>query len=397
MKILVINSGSSSLKYQLIDMSNEEVVAKGLCERIAIDGHIKAETNTGVKVDFNIVLPNHTAAFNEVKKILTSGETKVIDSLNEISAIGHRIVQGGMYFAESHLVTKDVEDKIEELIDLAPLHNGPNLDGIRAAKKSFSPDTPHVVVFDNAFHTTMPPKAYMYAIPYRYYEEFGVRRYGFHGISHNYVSNRLQELHPEYKKVIICHLGNGSSITAIKDGKVIDTSMGLTPLDGFIMGTRTGAIDPSAVTFLMQKEGLTPAETDNIMNKKSGFLGISGVSSDMRDVEEAAADGNERAQLALDIFYYEVPKIIASYIVALQGLDALVFTAGIGENGCNVREGICKELECLGIKMDYEKNDGIRGKEVRLDAEGSTAAIFMLPTNEELMIARDTKEIVEAL
>lgn len=397
MKILVINSGSSSLKYQLIDMSNEEVVAKGLCERIAIDGHIKAETNTGVKVDFNIVLPNHTAAFNEVKKILTSGETKVIDSLNEISAIGHRIVQGGMYFAESHLVTKDVEDKIEELIDLAPLHNGPNLDGIRAAKKSFSPDTPHVVVFDNAFHTTMPPKAYMYAIPYRYYEEFGVRRYGFHGISHNYVSNRLQELHPEYKKVIICHLGNGSSITAVKDGKVIDTSMGLTPLDGFIMGTRTGAIDPSAVTFLMQKEGLTPAETDNIMNKKSGFLGISGVSSDMRDVEEAAADGNERAQLALDIFYYEVPKIIASYIVALQGLDALVFTAGIGENGCNVREGICKELECLGIKMDYEKNDGIRGKEVRLDAEGSTAAIFMLPTNEELMIARDTKEIVEAL
>ncbi|MBQ1706196.1 MAG: acetate kinase, partial [Clostridia bacterium] len=206
MKILVINSGSSSLKYQLIDMSNEEVVAKGLCERIAIDGHIKAETNTGVKVDFNIVLPNHTAAFNEVKKILTSGETKVIDSLNEISAIGHRIVQGGMYFAESHLVTKDVEDKIEELIDLAPLHNGPNLDGIRAAIKSFSPDTPHVVVFDNAFHTTMPPKAYMYAIPYRYYEEFGVRRYGFHGISHNYVSNRLQELHPEYKKVIICHL-----------------------------------------------------------------------------------------------------------------------------------------------------------------------------------------------
>ena len=396
MKILVINSGSSSLKYQLIDMSNEEVVAKGLCERIAIDGHIKAETNTGVKVDFNIVLPNHTAAFNEVKKILTSGETKVIDSLNEISAIGHRIVQGGMYFAESHLVTKDVEDKIEELIDLAPLHNGPNLDGIRAAKKSFSPDTPHVVVFDNAFHTTMPPKAYMYAIPYRYYEEFGVRRYGFHGISHNYVSNRLQELHPEYKKVIICHLGNGSSITAIKDGKVIDTSMGLTPLDGFIMGTRTGAIDPSAVTFLMQKEGLTPAETDNIMNKKSGFLGISGVSSDMRDVEEAAADGNERAQLALDIFYYEVPKIIASYIVALQGLDALVFTAGIGENGCNVREGICRELEFMGIKMDYEKNDGVRGKEVRLDAEDSNTAIFMIPTNEELMIARETKAIIEA-
>ena len=396
MKILVINSGSSSLKYQLIDMSNEEVVAKGLCERIAIDGHIKAETNTGVKVDFNIVLPNHTAAFNEVKKILTSGETKVIDSLNEIYAIGHRIVQGGMYFAESHLVTKDVEDKIEELIDLAPLHNGPNLDGIRAAKKSFSPDTPHVVVFDNAFHTTMPPKAYMYAIPYRYYEEFGVRRYGFHGISHNYVSNRLQELHPEYKKVIICHLGNGSSITAIKDGKVIDTSMGLTPLDGFIMGSRCGAIDPSVVTYLQEKDDLTAKQTTNMMNKQAGFLGVSGVSSDMRDVEIAAEEGNERAQLALDIFYYQVPKLIASYIVALQGLDALVFTAGIGENGCNVREGICRELEFMGIKMDYEKNDGVRGKEVRLDAEDSNTAIFMIPTNEELMIARETKAIIEA-
>ena len=391
MKILVINSGSSSLKYQLIDMSNEEVVAKGLCERIAIDGHIKAETNTGVKVDFNIVLPNHTAAFNEVKKILTSGETKVIDSLNEISAIGHRIVQGGMYFAESHLVTKDVEDKIEELIDLAPLHNGPNLDGIRAAKKSFSPDTPHVVVFDNAFHTTMPPKAYMYAIPYAL-----VRRYGFHGISHNYVSNRLQELHPEYKKVIICHLGNGSSITAIKDGKVIDTSMGLTPLDGFIMGSRCGAIDPSVVTYLQEKDDLTAKQTTNMMNKQAGFLGVSGVSSDMRDVEIAAEEGNERAQLALDIFYYQVPKLIAAYIVALQGLDALVFTAGLGENGCNVREGICRELEFMGIKMDYEKNDGVRGKEVRLDAEDSNTAIFMIPTNEELMIARETKAIIEA-
>ncbi len=242
----------------------------------------------------------------------------------------------------------------------------------------------------------MPPKAYMYAIPYRYYEEFGVRRYGFHGISHNYVSNRLQELHPEYKKVIICHLGNGSSITAIKDGKVIDTSMGLTPLDGFIMGSRCGAIDPSVVTYLQEKDDLTAKQTTNMMNKQAGFLGVSGVSSDMRDVEIAAEEGNERAQLALDIFYYQVPKLIASYIVALQGLDALVFTAGIGENGCNVREGICRELEFMGIKMDYEKNDGVRGKEVRLDAEDSNTAIFMIPTNEELMIARETKAIIEA-
>lgn len=395
MKILVINCGSSSLKYQLIDMADESVVAKGLCERIAIDGHIKAQTATGVKVDFNVVLPNHTAAFNEVKKLLTAGETKVIDSLNEISAIGHRIVQGGSYYSDSQLVTKEVEDRIEELIDLAPLHNGPNLDGIRAARKAFGPDTPHVAVFDNAFHTTMPPKAYMYAIPYRYYEEFHVRRYGFHGISHNYVSNRLQELHPELKKVIICHLGNGSSITAVKDGKVIDTSMGLTPLDGFIMGSRCGAIDPSVVTYLQEKDDLTAKQTTNMMNKQAGFLGVSGVSSDMRDVEIAAEQGNERAQLALDIFYYQVPKLIASYIVALQGVDALVFTAGIGENGCNVREGICRELEFLGIKMDYEKNDGIRGKEVRLDAEDSNTAIFMIPTNEELMIAREAKNIIE--
>ena len=396
MKILVINCGSSSLKYQLIDMNDESTIASGLCERVGLDGKITAKAK-GQKVTFDVSMPDHTTAFYEVKKILTEGDLKVIDSLEEIAAIGHRVVQGGALYKESCLVNEQVKADIDMLSDLAPLHNPAHIQGINAAEDVFGKDVPQVVVFDNAFHSTMPPKAYMYPLPYEYYEKHAIRKYGAHGTSHRYVSKRLSELHPEFKKVIICHLGNGSSITAVKDGKVIDTSMGLTPLDGFIMGTRTGAIDPSAVTFLMQKEGLTPAETDNIMNKKSGFLGISGVSSDMRDVEEAAAAGNERAQLALDIFYYEVPKIIASYIVALQGLDALVFTAGIGENGCNVREGICKELECLGIKMDYEKNDGIRGKEVRLDAEGSTAAIFMLPTNEELMIARDTKEIVEAL
>lgn len=396
MKILVINCGSSSLKYQLIDMNDESTIASGLCERVGLDGKITAKAK-GQKVKFNVSMPDHTTAFYEVKKILTDGDLKVIDSLEEITAIGHRVVQGGALYKESCLVNEQVKADIDMLSDLAPLHNPAHIQGINAAEDVFGKDVPQVVVFDNAFHSTMPPEAYMYPLPYEYYEKHAIRKYGAHGTSHRYVSKRLAELHPEYKKVIICHLGNGSSITAVKDGKVIDTSMGLTPLDGFIMGTRTGAIDPSAVTFLMQKEGLTPAEADTIMNKKSGFLGISGVSSDMRDVEEAAAAGNERAQLALDIFYYEVPKIIASYIVALQGLDALVFTAGIGENGCNVREGICKKLEFMGIKMDYEKNDGIRGKEVRLDAEGSKAAIFMLPTNEELMIARDTKEIVEAL
>lgn len=396
MKILVINCGSSSLKYQLIDMNDESTIASGLCERVGLDGKITAKAN-GQKVKFDVSMPDHTTAFYEVKKILTEGDLKVIDSLEEITAIGHRVVQGGALYKESCLVNEQVKADIDMLSDLAPLHNPAHIQGINAAEDVFGKDVPQVVVFDNAFHSTMPPEAYMYPLPYEYYEKHAIRKYGAHGTSHRYVSKRLAELHPEYKKVIICHLGNGSSITAVKDGKVIDTSMGLTPLDGFIMGTRTGAIDPSAVTFLMQKEGLTPAEADTIMNKKSGFLGISGVSSDMRDVEEAAAAGNERAQLALDIFYYEVPKIIASYIVALQGLDALVFTAGIGENGCNVREGICKKLEFMGIKMDYEKNDGIRGKEIRLDAEDSKAAIFMLPTNEELMIARDTKEIVEAL
>ena len=397
MKILVINCGSSSLKYQLIDMDDESCIAKGLCERIAIGGHIKASTASGKKVNFDIDLPDHTAAFNEVKKLITEGETKVIDSLDEIAAVGHRVVQGGALFKESVLVTDKVKEGIASLSDLAPLHNPAHIEGINAAQEVFGKDKPMVAVFDNAFHSTMPAKAFMFPLPYEYYEKHKVRKYGAHGTSHRYVSERLKEIHPEYKKVIVCHLGNGSSITAIKDGKVIDTSMGLTPLDGFIMGSRCGAVDPSAITFVQSKEGLTPEETSEMMNKKSGFLGVSGVSSDMRDVEDAAAEGNERAQLALDIFYYQVPKIIASYIVALKGLDALVFTAGIGENGCNVREGICNELEFMGIKIDKEKNDGIRGKEVQLNTPDSKVDIFMIPTNEELMIARDTKHIVESL
>ncbi len=395
MKILVINCGSSSLKYQLIDMDGEQCLAKGLCDRVGIDGKVKAETADGRKAKFDAAMPDHTAAFNEVKKLLTEGELKVIHDLDEIAAIGHRVVQGGALYHESCLVTDEVKAGIASLNDLAPLHNPAHIQGINAAQQVFGMDKPEVVVFDNAFHSTMPPKAYIYPFPYEYYEKYQVRKYGAHGTSHRYVSLRLQELHPEFKKVIVCHLGNGSSITAIKDGKVIDTSMGLTPLDGFIMGSRCGAVDPSAVTFIMDKENISPMDMSDLMNKKSGFLGVSGVSPDMRDVEIAAADGNERAQLALDIFYYEVPKIIGGYITALQGLDALVFTAGISENGANVRQDICKQLEFLGIKMDYEKNDGLRGKETRLDAPDSKVAIYLIPTNEELMIARDTKEIVE--
>ncbi len=397
MKILVINCGSSSLKYQLIDMDGEQMVAKGLCERIGIDGKIKASTADGREKKFEIDLPNHTAAFYEVKKLITEGELKVVDSLDEITAIGHRVVQGGALFKESCLVTEEVKAGIASLNDLAPLHNPAHIEGINAAQEVFGMDKPEVVVFDNAFHSTMPPKAYIYPFPYEYYEKYQVRKYGAHGTSHRYVSTRLHELHPEYRKVIICHLGNGSSITAVKDGKVIDTSMGLTPLDGFIMGSRCGAVDPSAVTFIMEKEHMTPAEASTMMNKKSGFLGVSGVSSDMRDVEIAAAGGNERAQLALDIFYYQVPKIIAGYMTALQGLDALVFTAGISENGANVREGICEKLEFLGIKIDKEKNDGLRGKEAQLNTPDSKVDIFLIPTNEELMIARDTKAIVEGM
>lgn len=397
MKILVINCGSSSLKYQLIDMDGEKEIAKGLCDRVGIDGKVKASTADGRKAEFDVDMPNHTEAFNQVKKLITEGDLKVVDSLDEIAAIGHRIVQGGALFKESVLIDDKVKEGIASLSDLAPLHNPAHIEGINAAQAVFGKDKPQVAVFDNAFHSTMPPKAYIYPFPYEYYEKYQVRKYGAHGTSHRYVSTRLHEIKPEYRNVIVCHLGNGSSITAIKDGKVIDTSMGLTPLDGFIMGSRCGAVDPSAVTYIMEKENLTPGEMSDLMNKKSGFLGVSGVSSDMRDVENAAAEGNERAQLALDIFYYEVPKIIAGYMTALQGLDALVFTAGIGENGANVREGICEKLEFLGIKIDKKKNDGLRGKEAQLNTPDSKVDIWLIPTNEELMIARDTKRIVEGL
>ena len=399
MKILVINCGSSSLKYQLINTEDESVIAKGLCERIGIDGHMECKTADGKKKEFAIALPNHTKAFYEVEKALTEGECKVIDSLDEISAIGHRVVQGGALFNESCLVTPEVISGIESLCDLAPLHNPAHLQGIHACTEVFGESKPQVVVFDNAFHSTMPPKAFLFPVPYEYYEKYKVRRYGFHGTSHRYVSKKLGKIWGsdlEGKKIIVCHLGNGSSLSAIQNGKVIDTTMGLTPLDGFIMGSRCGAVDPSAITYIQAKENLSPAETDDMMNKKSGMLGISGVSSDMRDVEIAAEKGNERAQLALDIFYYQVRKLIGAFTAAMDGLDAICFTAGIGENSPETREIICGGLSYLGVEIDKEANS-CRGKEVKISSENSKVEVYVIPTNEELMIARDTRDIVEKL
>lgn len=401
LKILVINAGSSSLKYQLIDMDGEQLIAKGICERIGIDGRISGSTTDGRKFKYDVTLENHTAAFLEVKKALTSGDCKVIDDLSDISAVGHRIVQGGSLFKESVLVDEDVIAGIESLCDLAPLHNAAHIQGIRACREVFGEDVPEVVVFDNAFHSTMPPEAFLFPLPYEYYEKYKVRRYGFHGTSHRFVSARCAKvMGVDLKdiKLITCHLGNGSSITAIKDGKVIDTSMGLTPLDGFIMGSRCGGVDPSAITYLQEKEGWTPAETAEILNKKSGVLGISGVSSDDRDVLAAAEAGNERAALARSIQRYQIRKFIGAYVAAMDGVDAIVFTGGIGENTCDLREDVCKHLTYLGVKIDCEKNLELRkGKEGELSTPDSKVRVFVLPTNEELLIARDTKAIVEKL
>lgn len=353
LKILVINAGSSSLKYQLIDMDGEQLIAKGICERIGIDGRISGSTTDGRWFKYEVTLENHTAAFLEVKKALTSGDCKVIDDLSDISAVGHRIVQGGSLFKESVLVDEDVIAGIESLCDLAPLHNAAHIQGIRACREVFGEDVPEVVVFDNAFHSTMPPEAFLFPLPYEYYEKYKVRRYGFHGTSHRFVSARCAEvMGVDLKdiKLITCHLGNGSSITAIKDGKVIDTSMGLTPLDGFIMGSRCGGVDPSAITYLQEKEGWTPAETAEILNKKSGVLGISGISSDDRDVLAAAEAGNERAALARSIQRYQIRKFIGAYVAAMDGVDAIVFTGGIGENTCDLREDVCKHLTYLGVR-----------------------------------------------
>lgn len=399
MKILVINAGSSSLKYQLIDMDNEQIIAKGNCERIGIDGVFGYKTADGKEIKKDVSMPDHRAAFMQVKDALTDSEYGVIKDLSEVSAIGHRIVQGGAKFSKSVIVDDSVIEGIESLIPLAPLHNPGHVQAIRACIEVFGKDVPEVAVFDTAFHSTMPEKAYIYPVPYEYYEKYQIRRYGFHGTSHRYVSRRCAELMGKdikELKLITCHIGNGSSITAIDGGKVIDTSMGLTPLDGFMMGSRTGTLDPSVVTFIAEKEGLSPAEMSDLLNKKSGLLGISGISSDDRDVTKAAREGNKRAQLAHDILQYEIAKFIGSYYVALGGCDGMVFTAGLGENQAHHREAICEYLECLGVKIDKQRNEEmIHGKCGKISADDSKIEVYVIPTNEELVIARDTKQLVE--
>ena len=400
MKILVINAGSSSLKYQLIDMDGEKMLAKGVCERIGIGGHFTHKTAAGYEFSTDVVMENHTVAFEQVKKALTEGEGKVINDLSEVSAIGHRIVQGGAIFDRSVIVDDEVIRGIESLIPLAPLHNAAHVQGINAAIAAFGKDVPQVVVFDTSFHATMPPKAYMWGVPYEYYEKYAVRRYGFHGTSHRFVSGRCAELlgHPggQGTRIVTCHIGNGSSLAAVKDGKVIDTTMGLTPLDGFMMGSRSGAVDPSAVTFIMEKEGFTPAEMDIVLNKKSGMLGISGVSSDDRDVTKAMEDGNERAKLAWDMRTYQIVKYLGGFITALGGCDAIVFTAGIGENQILLRKQVLEAFSFLGVTVNDENNN-TRGQEIKISGDDSTIAAYVIPTNEELVIARDTKALVEAM
>ena len=405
MKILVINCGSSSLKYQLLDMTDESVLCKGSIERIGlkING---GEENVIVKVGdekfvYDKELKDHVAAFNEVKYIPSEGEHKVIDSFDEIDAIGHRIVQGGDRYTKSVLVTEKVVKDVEELAPLAPLHNPAHLMGYRACLKVVGPDVPQVFVFDTSFHSTMPPKAYMYAVPYEYYEKYAVRRYGFHGTSHKFVSHRVADkMGKDIKdlKIITCHLGNGSSIAAVDHGKVIDTSMGFTPLDGFMMGTRSGGVDPSVVTFIMKKLNLTPDEMDNILNKQSGVNAISGVSSDDRDICAAQNAGNERAILAHEMQAYEIAKYIGSYIAAMNGVDAIVFTGGIGENGFWLRSKICSYLGYMGVHINEALNQAtVKGAEAELTDPEDKVRVFILATDEELTIARDTKEIVENL
>lgn len=395
MKILVINAGSSSLKYQLIDMDGEKVLAKGICERIGAADGIFTHKAYGQAWKSQIAIPDHTAAFALVKNALTEGEGKVIENLSDIGAIGHRVVQGGAKYDHSVVITDAVKQDIEDLKALAPLHNPAALQGIAAATATFGDQITQVAVFDTAFHQTMEQKVYMFGLPYEYYEKYGVRRYGFHGTSHRYVSARCCELlgRTEGTRIITCHLGSGSSVSAIKDGKVVDTSMGMTPLDGFMMGTRSGGFDPSVVTFLMEKEGLTPAQMDSVMNKQSGTLGISGQYSDDRDIEAAIDRGDVRSALAWDMRSYQLLKIIGGYVAALGGLDALVFTAGIGENQPRVRQEMIEGLSYLGMKCDQVAN-AVRGKEALITTADSAIPAWVIPTDEEMVIARDTAALV---
>ena len=396
MNILVINCGSSSLKYQLINSETEDVLAKGLCERIGIDGMLTYQPEGGEKEKSEIAMPTHTEAINAVLAALTNEKSGVIKSLSEVGAVGHRVVHGGEKFTSSCLINDESMKAIEECNDLAPLHNPANLIGIRACQE-LMPGVPMVAVFDTAFHQTMPDVAYTYGIPYEYYEKYKVRRYGFHGTSHSYVSKRTAEIvgKPyDQMKIIVCHLGNGASISAVNCGKSVDTSLGLTPLEGLVMGTRSGDLDPAIIDFVGKKEGLSLDEMNEVLNKKSGMLGISGVSSDGRDLEAAAETGNKRAQLALDVFDYRVIKYIGAYAAAMNGVDAIAFTAGIGENNIKMRKDVCSSLTYLGVKLDEEKNN-VRGEERIISADDSKVQVLLVPTNEELAIARETLALVK--
>ena len=398
MKVLVLNCGSSSIKYKLYNMDNEAVLAQGGVERIGLDNaFIKVKLINGEKKQIMADLPTHKEGVSLVFKCLLDPEFGAIKDLKEIDAVGHRIVQGGDKYNKSVIVDKQVEQDIEELCDLAPVHNAGHLKGIRAVD-ALMPTTPQVCVFDNAFHSTMPDYAYLYAIPYELYEKYHIRRYGFHGTSHRYVSQRVCKilgLDVNNSRIITCHIGNGASVAAVLNGKVIDTSMGLTPLAGLMMGSRCGDIDASAVTYLMDKLGKKPQEMADYLNKQSGVLGITGISSDMRDVENAAQEGNKRAKLALEMYDYRIKKYIGAYAAALGGVDAIVFTAGVGENQTGTREQACAGLEFLGIKIDKAKNATIHGEEAIISTSDSKVKVVVVPTDEEIVIARDTKELVE--
>ena len=398
MNVLVINCGSSSLKFQLINAETEKVLAKGLCERIGIDGRLTYQPAGGEKEKSDLAIPTHTEAIQFVIDALTNDKTGVVKSLDEIGAVGHRLVHGGEKFASSVVITDEVKKAVEECNDLAPLHNPANLIGVAACEK-LMPGTPMVAVFDTAFHQTMPEKAYMYGLPYEYYEKYKVRRYGFHGTSHSFVSKRAAEVMGksyDEVKTIVCHLGNGSSVSAVLNGKCVDTSMGLTPLEGLVMGTRSGDIDPAIMEFIAKKENLDIEGVMEVLNKKSGVFGISGgLSSDFRDLTDAMNAGDKKAKIAMDVFSYRVAKYIGSYAAAMNGVDDIVFTAGIGENDDYVREEVCKYLGYLGVDFDSEVNKGLRGKEAELTKEGSKVKVFVIPTNEELAIARETLALVK--
>ncbi|MCR5822982.1 MAG: acetate kinase [Lachnospiraceae bacterium] len=397
MKVLVLNCGSSSLKYQLIDMENESVLAKGICEKIGMDGSMISHTPTGREgfKERKEAMPDHKAAVKLVIDALLDKNWGVISDMKEIDAVGHRVLHGGKFYSASIVVNEDVKRVIRECFDLGPLHNPANLIGIEACE-ALMPNTPQVAVFDTAFHQTMPKKAYTYAIPYEYYDKYAIRKYGFHGTSHSFVSKRAIEfggLDPKNSKVIVCHLGNGASLSAVVNGKCVDTSMGLTPLEGLIMGTRSGDVDPAVVQYIANKENKTVDEVLNILNKKSGVLGLSGVSSDFRDLEAAANSGNERAKDAVEAFVYRVAKYIGSYVAAMNGVDAIVFTAGLGENDGKTRSRICAYLGYLGVKLDDEMNK-LRGKEMVISTPDSKVKMLVIPTNEELAIARETVALI---